>query len=861
MPKYRALLSATVLALLLAGCGTPPPSADFPATSLAIHFEVVDNHQDAGASFEAALTLTNGAATVLAEGGWELYFNFGRMISASSLPDSIAVAHVNGDLFQLTPTDSFAPLEPGESLRVSFKAQNWLIKEVEAPSGLYVVTTDAAGHEEAKVLEVTIGAFTTAQQTDRMIGDLVPVPTPALRYAEGAKLTRLAADEVSPIVPTPLRLERGDGQVSLDATWKIHHGDGLEGEAAYLAEALTPILGETLKVSAGAGSSEKAIVLELAEIEPGAEAYRLTLAPGAPIRITGTDAAGVFYGIESLRALLPPTAATEATVTLPAMTVTDAPRFHYRGMHLDVARNFQSKEAVLKLLDLMAIYKLNVFHFHLTDDEGWRLAIDALPELVRVGSRRGHTRDESDRILPSFGSGPDPASPHGSGHYTRADFIEILRHADARHIEVIPELDVPGHARAAIRAMAARQDPEYLLIDSEDTSEYMSVQMWKDNVINVCLPSTYHFLRTVIDDVVAMYSEAGVPLKTIHTGGDEVPEGVWEKSPACERLIEEGKVASVSELPTYFLLELSALLAEHGLVTAGWEEIVLREEQRGEQTVKVPNEDLVGKGFRPYVWNNVWGWGAEDLAYQLANAGFEVVMSNATNLYFDLAYDKDPAETGYYWAGLADTRKPWEFVPFDLFQNGTHDRMGKAIDPASFAGHVRVSAAGRRNILGIQGQLWGENAKGQEVMEYLAFPRLLSLAERAWAAPPAWASEKDASERQRQLDDAWSSFANSLGQRELPRLDSLLGGVAYRLPLPGGVVKDGQLLANVAFPGLEIRYTTDGSEPTMDSTLYTGPVAVEGTVRLRTFDTRGRGSRTTVVSEFSSFPSPESGIG
>jgi hexosaminidase len=250
--------------------------------------------------------------------------------------------------------------------------------------------------------------------------------------------------------------------------------------------------------------------------------------------------------------------------------------------------------------------------------------------------------------------------------------------------------------------------------------------------------------------------------------------------------------------------------------------------------------------LKPYVWNNVWGGGAEDLGYRLANTGYDVVLCPATNLYFDLAYDADPAELGYVWAGAVDTQKAWEFVPFDLFKAARYDRMGNALDVESFAGRVRPDEAGRDRILGIQGQLWAENSKSQDILEYQAFPKLLGLAERAWAAQPDWARTDDTVARRQQEAVAWTEFANRLGQRELVRLDSLVGGVSYRLPLPGAMIEDGMLRANAAFPGLEIRYTTDGSEPDGSSAIYSEPVAVDGEVKevkLVTLDTRGRTSR------------------
>ncbi|MEF8940777.1 MAG: family 20 glycosylhydrolase, partial [Salinivenus sp.] len=263
-----------------------------------------------------------------------------------------------------------------------------------------------------------------------------------------------------------------------------------------------------------------------------------------------------------------------------------------------------------------------------------------------------------------------------------------------------------------------------------------------------------------------------------------------------------------------------------------------------------PNEDLVGKGVRPYVWSNIWGRGTEDRAYRLANAGFDVVMSQATNFYFDMAYDKHPREAGFYWAGFVDLQDPFAFVPLDLYKSAERTSMGQPIDPDSaFADHVRLADSARSNILGLQGQLWGETLRSVDRMEYMAVPRLLSLAERAWAPQPDWASLDDVDRLRARRDEAWRAFAHRLGRRELPRLSRRAPDWSYRLPPPGATVEDDTLRANAALPGLPIRYTTDGTPPTPDSPRYRGPVAVspDATVRLRTFDGQGRGSRTAVV--------------
>ncbi len=855
-----------------AGACQPSTPGDSPrehpaAGPIALDFEVEENFEAGG--FRAALTLTNHRATELA-GGWALYFNFNRAFVADSLPAGVAVTQVNGDFFRLEPTADFEPLAPGASRRIEFEGKGVVVRKTDAPAGCYVVFRDRDGRPQApEAVAVNVAPFETPKQTRRTAVDRMEVPSSESRYERNRLLAKLDAEQIGPIVPSPMRLRRAAGSLRLDRSLEIHHGAGLERQAAYLAEALEPLLGAVPATVQSTGAAPGRIVLEIetasvagVDRQQGDEAYRLVIDPSTGIHLAGSGAAGVFYGISSLRALLPTfDDRSPGPIELPAVLVEDAPRFGYRGMHLDVARNFQTKEAVLKLLDLMALYKLNRFHFHLSDDEGWRLAIAGLPELTEVGGRRGHTVGERDRLVPSFGSGPDPAASHGSGHYTRQDYIDILRYARDRHIEVIPEFDFPGHARAAIKSMAARHArlaeegdaeaaAEFLLVDPGDDSEYRSIQGWTDNVVDACMESTYRFLETVVADVVAIYAEAGANLEVFHTGGDEVPAGVWERSPACRRLIETPEVGGADDLAPYFLRRLSGILDRHGLITAGWEEIALEETEHDGRHLKVPNPAFVGRGFRPYFWNSIWGGGSEDVGYRLANAGYPVVLSNASNLYFDLAYEKHPREPGYDWAGFVDTRKPWELVPLDIFSGVREDKLGRPIDAeTAYADATRLTPEGRRNVLGIQGQLWGENALGPERMEYLAFPKLLGLAERAWASAPDWATGDDPVERQRLEAAAWNEFANRLGQRELPRLARRHGGVRHRLPPPGAALEAGLLHANVAFPGLEIRYTSGGSEPTATSELYGGPVAVAGPVRLKTFDTRGRGSRTSVVPE------------
>jgi hexosaminidase len=854
MRMLPELAGTLLISLMLMSVGaSSTAAAAHPVPEVEITWAVVDNFHDDG--FKFLLTLENVDAYLLPAEGWTLHFNFTRRIHTNQAPPTVRVTHVNGDFYRLEPTEAFEPLMPGERRVLQFTARAWAIKEIDAARGFFF--TAGPGVPPRPVTRVFTAPFVHDAQTNRQPRDRMPVPTPASSYAENAALSLLPGDQVDLILPTPRHLQRREGSWTLSPSTIIRYDAATREEARFLAAALEELTGHRPTLEQGGVREARAIVLKLDSGTGGAEAYRLSVHPGTGAEIAGNDRAGVFYGIQSLLALLPPDVGG-LPVAVPAVEVNDAPRFGYRGMHLDVSRNFQPPEAVRLLLDQMAFYKLNRLHFHLTDDEGWRLAIAGLPELTDIGGRRGHTWDERDHLIPSFGSGPFPTTERGSGHFSREEYIDLLRFATERHIEVIPEIDVPGHARAAIVAMEARyhrlnaegreaEASAFRLHDPEDTSQYRSVQGWDDNVINVCIESTYRFMDHVIDDLVAMHAEAGAPLNMVHVGGDEVPAGVWEESPACRAVIaSDPGIRGPRDLFDVFLRRVDDSLRERGLTLAGWEEVALTNPFYSAGG-KEPNPEFVERGFVPFVWNAVWGWGAEDLGYKLANVGYPVVLSNASALYFDLAYDKHPEEAGLYWAGFVSTRTAWEFEPNDLFVSARTDLLGNPLDEAAFADRARPTAEGRANILGIQGQLWSETLIESSRMEYMIFPRLLALAERAWAPEPEWAGIANRTARFARMDTEWNAFANRVGQREMPRMDRVRGGIGYRLPVPGAVIEDGILRANVSYPGVTLRYTTDGSTPTPDSPAYRGPVRVEGPISIRAFDTRGRGGRTVRV--------------
>lgn len=851
-----------VFALLLAATTLIAQNVpQFNASDLNLEWELIRNQYQGKNQSLSKLRLYNTGKKILPASGWALYFNAVRsVVPEYTRENNFDLEQLSGDWFRLKPRAGFAGLAGGAKLELDIVSEDWLLNRTDAPNGFYLVF-DNDPEKGYPVDKITLVPPANPELLRRADNDKTAPPTPADIFRQNEKTKDILAATLLPIFPTPVSLENGLGNFTLDGNTVISAEPGFEKEAGALAASWPALFGKAAQLHIGKGSHTVGISLRKTSAVTHPEGYILTISGENGVVITASSAAGIFYGIQSLKTLLPPELwqkpATSAQV--PCLTARDEPRFSYRGLHVDVARNFQPASEIRKLLDVMALYKLNKLHFHFSEDEGWRLEIPGLPELTEVGSRRGHATSENRFLHPAYGSGPDPDRQFGSGHYSRSAFVELLKYATDRHIEVIPEIELPGHARAAIKSMDARYErlmhegrPEearqYLLRDQEDQSKYRSVQWYDDNVVCVGQASTYAFIEKVTDELIAMYREAAAPLTTIHIGGDEVPAGVWEKSPACQRLIQTEKLSGTDDLWYSFYGKLRDMLAARGLALSGWEEAGLRKTRLDGATHYLPNPDFAGDQFRMYVWNNVLGWGNEDLAYRMANAGYKVVLGPVSNLYFDMAYLNNFQEPGYYWGAYTDVDKGFSFIPFDYFKNSTEDKLGNPIDPAIFVGKSRLTDYGKSNILGLQGLIWSETlTNGPTSLEYMVFPKLLGLAERAWAPAPVYETTRDETLFRSQYAEAWAHFANQLGKRELPRLDFYSGGFQYRIPAPGAILRDGMLHANIQLPGFTLRYTTDGSEPGVTSAVYTSPVKVAGVVKIRAFDRRGRGSRTIEV--------------
>jgi hexosaminidase len=801
-----------------------------------LRFAVVNN---LAAKPQAKLTLTNdsGIALPAGQGDWRIYFHSVRKLDATVI-EGLSLRHVQGDLHELAPTAGFKGLAVGASLAVSYTASAHMVSYTDFMPRAFIAQQGADAvvfaNTDTENLKEFVEPFTKAEQLQRFSPDLYPIATAATRYQDNLAVNQAAAKlDASPkIIPTPAEVKYRKGTATLDSSWQIRYAGRLTSEAKYFADQLKTA-GVTLTSAADhVAATGKVIELKVDSANATAEAYTLDIAADK-ITIIGSDNAGAFYGIQSVLSLLP--AQTANSHALPQLSAKDAPRYSWRGMQYDMGRNFHGKEVTLRLIEQMARYKLNKLHLHLTEDEGWRLEIPGLPELTEVGAKRCFDLTEQTCLLTQLGTGPH-ASGSGNGYYSTTDFIEIIKFASARHIEVVPEIDMPGHARAAVKSMEARykkllkagkkaEAEQYLLSDPLDKSQYITVQSYTDNSINVCLPSTYAFVDKVIYELQQMYRKAGTKLVTFHMGGDEVGAGSWTASPACNALFTKGEqgVAGPADLKPYFVSKVSAITSARGLDLAGWEDGLMYDPVNTFNRSQFANKHVLANA-----WDNIWEWGVADRAYRLANAGYEPILSPATHLYFDHPHEVNPEERGYYWAArYTDTAKVFGFMPDNLYANADKTRNGAPIENLeALVGRAMPALEKPENLRGMQGQVWTETIRTGAQMEQMIYPRLIPLAERAWHKA-AWEGDKpDAAARTAD----WAAFAVQLSVKELPKL-AVLGGDFY-LPPPGGVVDDGKLLANTALPGLAIEFSIDNG---LSWNAYTGEHAVsKSEVLLRT---------------------------
>ncbi len=390
---------------------------------------------------------------------------------------------------------------------------------------------------------------------------------------------------------------------------------------------------------------------------------------------------------------------------------------------------------------------------------------------------------------------------------------------------------------------------QYALSDPNDKSEYQSAQLYNDNAINICMESSFTFFDKVVEEVAAMYREAKVPFKQFGIGADELPYGVWESSPICLNSVNvNSRSLDFESLYNSTLLRLKETIESHGATMSGWEDFLLVHSKNSQSETKL-KEERFNYEVIPYSWNNTWRGGREDMVYKLANAGFKTVMSNSSAFYFDMANDNDMDAFGLSWSGYVDYFDAWAIDPQDIFANSVLNQKHN-IQSDYISKTTKLKPSKRDNLIGIQSQLWTETVTNDRILEQMLIPNLIVFAERAWAKQPSWISNTASIQKQNMLKE-WNYFLNVLGKRTLPVLHLRFPEIVYDLPKPGGVIENDSLYVRSQFPGIQVRYSLDGSVPNQNSKIYQHPILVDSNdlIVLRSFDTQLNGGKSIRVSQ------------
>ena len=550
-------------------------SACTPTTPLSLHWEMGKNDVEPGIC-EAYLTLTNTGKCDLTNEGWILYCNLMSLHPIYTEGDALRETEIQASWHSIEPTQSFAALAPGESRTFTMRYRGSAIRQSSHPEGFFLIQNSKFKISSKPIsIPCTYAPYTRQEQMKRGIVTWEKTP-----YADGE--------------------------------YVFDYVENIIGEEARIVEPLLP-QPKQIRYAEGTCGVAKATITTEQDDAIEAEGYRMTICPGT-IVIEASDESGVFYAKQTLR---------QWGEVVPCGVVEDYPDLHHRALMLDVVRNYYPVDSIYKIIDVMAEYKLNVLHLHLSDDEAWRLEIPGLSQLTEVGSKRGYTTDERECLFPMYCGGWDPtANTTANGYITREKYIELLRYAGERHVRVIPEIDMPGHMRAAKKAMGN------LLTDSVfDARVYKSAQNYTDNVIDVTKPFAVEFVDRVVTELVKMHEEAGQPLRQFNIGGDEVPKGALTR--------EEHQA---------FIDEVLAILQRYDLQPVGWEEI--------DHFCKPES------GAICYAWLN-----SESKPLQLAETGYQVVIATANHLYFDFAYCNHHEEKGLNWGGYTDEYRSFDWQP------------------------------------------------------------------------------------------------------------------------------------------------------------------------------------------------------
>lgn len=600
--------------------------------------------------------------------------------------------------------------------------------------------------------------------------------TPVLFFAVSfftlstAVLEKLNAQDIS-VIPAPVNIQPEKGSFTLTATTSIQissEAPDVRNVAVYLAEKVRPSTGFNLRIlKTAADNNIEFELIRTTDARLSQEGYRLSV-NDSKVKITANTPAGLFYGVQTLLQLLPKEVESKTIVSqtkwqIPAVNIVDYPRFGYRGIMLDVSRHFFAKEYVKEYIEQLARYKFNRLHLHLTDDNGWRVEIKSLPKLTEVGAWRVPRTG-------TFGSNEDPKpgeKPTYGGFYTQEDIREIVQFARERFIEILPEIDVPGHSMAAIAAypeLCVTKDPSIKVNPGTKFSTWFGngkFEMHIDNTLNPADEKVYEFLDKVFTEIAALF-----PYAYIHIGGDECYKGYWEKDAGIQAFMKKNNLKNGEELQSYFTKRVNQIITSKNKKVIGWDEIL---------------EGGIAPGAAVMSWRGTKG------GVEATHLKHPVVMSPAPQYYLDMIQGEPSIEPPVY-----SSARLKEVYNFDILPAGIDSTY----------------------VLGAQGNLWTEQVPTEPQVEYMTYPRALAIAETVWSPE----SKKN-----------WNTFVINV-ENHFERFDAAGINYAPSMYDPIiSVKKDktGKLSIDLSseIDGLDIYYTLDNSVPNRYHNRYNASIA------------------------------------
>lgn len=505
------------------------------------------------------------------------------------------------------------------------------------------------------------------------------------------------------IIPKPVSLEISNGRFLVDSKTKVSAAANLENEGNYLAELLSHLSNTDIAFETGSTGN---IQLKIDDTIENEEGYTLSVSYDN-IVISSKTTKGVFYGIQTLKQLMPASMETKtADLTIPAVSIKDNPRFVYRGMHLDVGRHLFPVDFIKKYIDLIAMHKMNTFHWHLTEDQGWRIEIKKYPKLTEIGSKRYGT------IIGHYPGTGNDETEYG-GFYTQKEVKDIVKYATERHVTIIPEIELPGHASAAIASYpflsCFPEEPTVVTNNmgskagkeaQANGSPKIVQETWGvfDDVFCAGNEKTFQFLENVLDEIIPLF-----PSEYIHIGGDECPKSNWKRCPKCQKRMKENNLANEHELQSYFIQRIEKYLNTKGKKIIGWDEI------------------LEG-GLAPNA--TVMSWRGEKGGIEAAKQHHDVIMTPGYSCYFDHYQTKNKDNEPLAIGGKTTVADVYAYEPTPK----------------------ELTEEESKYILGAQGNVWTEYMKTSDYVEYMVLPRMTALSEVVWT-PKEVKNWKDFKER------------------------------------------------------------------------------------------------------------------